>query len=437
MTKKIIIGFSVAVFVRLVLMVSAMHDDLIFIHYFPYFLSYRGVWDIYGFFGDFFLKQGFTYYAPLVYYVMAFFQFCLKFANPDFSALMDRVHAVTVLYGAAPSDAMLYSFSFPQRLWLLFMMKLPYAFLDVGVGVAIFKFFKRDECGTKQVLRWMLHPVVLFSIYLFGQYRNLTVLLVWSLCLCLKEKRMSLACVLMGALCLSETFPIFLIIPFFVIYSQSGRQALLYLALMLLPAAIILLPLIVSSKGYVLACYYSPVMMKMANQSIFLNYPTIVAKVCKGVLALACLLLYFQLFRRRLGKDWLGHKTAFDLFCYASLYSLLFLYATSTCHIHYFMWAMPFLFIADAQKLPWRGFLLTALLIFLFLCNLNSQTVGYDLITSIKPERYTLLTEWITKIAKALPWGKVVAFSRLSFSVLCVFFAVRLYRRRLFAPRQP
>src|SRR4051812_26192355 len=88
LTAWIAAGFLV----RLALMPVGLHGDLLFIHYFPFFLSHRGIGDIYGFFGPHYLEQGFTYYGPGLYYGMALAQTLIRFAEGAFSPLMARFH---------------------------------------------------------------------------------------------------------------------------------------------------------------------------------------------------------------------------------------------------------------------------------------------------------------------------------------------------------
>src|SRR3989338_8311250 len=88
---------TVALFIRLALMPFTLHGDLIFTNYFPYFLSHHGVWDIYGYFGDHFIQRsGYSFYAPLVYYVVGFSQWIFKILCPwlGFDDWMAGVHAV-------------------------------------------------------------------------------------------------------------------------------------------------------------------------------------------------------------------------------------------------------------------------------------------------------------------------------------------------------
>jgi len=79
-----------ALLIRLILMTITLHGDLLFIHHFPAFLSYHAIWDVYGYFGDYYLSYGFTYYPPLIYFLMAFSQVAVGGLNPDFGVFMTQ-----------------------------------------------------------------------------------------------------------------------------------------------------------------------------------------------------------------------------------------------------------------------------------------------------------------------------------------------------------
>ena len=91
-----------ALLVRLILMPIGFSGDLIHVNYFPYFLS-QNVWDIYGYFGDhYIMKGGFSYYQPLVYYVIGFFQILLKPLNPGIDAFMAHTHELMYFHTRMP-----------------------------------------------------------------------------------------------------------------------------------------------------------------------------------------------------------------------------------------------------------------------------------------------------------------------------------------------
>jgi hypothetical protein len=417
---------AAGILLRLALMPIGLHGDLLFIHYFPSFLSRQGIWDVYGHFGTHYLEQGFTYYGPALYFVIASGQWLAGFASGIFPKLMDRFHE-QMWAGHTDPRALLAPFSYAQTLWVLFWMKLPYLAADAGILWLIGRMGAAAPVMRRARSQWLFHPVVLFSAYLFGQYRLLTALALWAVLWGIRRGWRGRACFVLGVLMLAETYPVLVAAPAILILGKSFTDRLRLAACFVLPGAAVLLPLAWHSDGLVWASYASPTMMRMATQSIFRSYPEAFVALGKAVLIVVWTSVVWLLAKRPFSADAAARGRLFEASAAAVL---LALYAGTTTHVHYFMWILPVFVWIEAEGAPWPRALSAALVALLFIFNLDSPAVGPRLLAPLVPAWWDAPGIGDT-FNTFVPWGKVVASSRLVFSVSCLWMASRLVDTRL------
>lgn len=415
-----------ALTIRVVLLPISMHADLIFIHYFPSFLSLRGVWDIYGYFGDHFLSKGFTYYPPLVYYVTGFFQWFLGALEPGFRPFMERTHSL--MYGGGVETAQYFApYSRSEILRLVFWMKLPYLLAEVGCLWLMGRLYASRK--TEAWSLWLWNPVVIFSTYFFGQYRIFSAFCMFCVLyfLSLNKKRDAALC--LGALCLLDNYAFFLLIPSVLILGDGWANRLRLFGWALLLPVLVLLPLAISSGGYVFQAYFSPIIAKIALQGIFRHYSEWTAPAGKIILGAAFSLIVVVLCRKRNGYTPAGR---YRLFVYVNAALLFVVYAVSVTTVHYFMWILPFFVALKLDGPPWRKWFPVALFTTLFLFNLDTRALNLGLFLPLDAERflsYPSFHEWISSYG--VPWGSVVGACRFLFSALCAYAAVNIYYQRI------
>lgn len=429
--KKDIWIYAFALAIRLFLMPITMHDDLIFIHYFPYFLSYRGIWDIYGYFGGHYLSQGFTYYPPMVYYVVAFFQWALHPVNPFFDALMAHAHTFFYAYQAIPPEGYLAPFSRMQTFGLVFWMKFPYLLTDVACIFLILPISRQLQKDTTLVADWLFHPVLLFSIYIFGQYRIFSAFLMWLLILLTLKNKRGIACVVFGLLCLMENYALYLGLPVLLILADGWRERIRFLAFMALSPVIVLAIFYFHSGHYVVNSYFSPVIAKTVVQGIFRHGSHIVGPAGKTILISNYLFMIIILFKKK-STYFIDARRRFDLLISVNTALFFALYAVSVTMIHYFMWVLPFYLVLQNFEKRWTPRLNVLLIALLFLFNLDSRELNLGLLKPLDPGYFMAVPsfhEWVT--GYFVSWGKVIALSRLFFSVLCLYFMGHIYVHRI------
>lgn len=402
-----------------------LHGDLIFINYFPSFLSLHGVWDIYGYFGNTYLDRGFTYYHPLVYLTVGFFQWIVLPLNPGFANFAEHVHRLMSAGNGPALLEYLKPFSGTERMRFVFFMKTPYLFFDLAILVAIQKIFIGETEKRSLTLLWLFNPVNLLSTYVIGQYRILGAFLVWLLMGFLVHHRRREAFLTLGFLCLVDNFPVFIAPLLFILYSRNIRECLKNICWTAAPLLAVLAPWVVVSKGYVLYAYASPVIQRMSMQGILKSLPVESAVGAKMIfLAFYGYLLFFLVrLKKKKTEETLDF---FFIFVATSLAVLFMLFATSLILFHYLMWVLPFWVVWERRQKQHKLFWPLLLLALLMLFTLDTRSLNAELLSPINPVFFSSLPSWHQAADRWVPWGKVVALSRLAFSFLSVFFALRL-----------
>ena len=423
-----------ALVLRLVLMPITMHSDLLFTNVFPHFLSSKGVWDIYGYFGDYYLaKEGHAYYAPLVYYLTGFAQSVLRPLNPGFNAFMEHTHRLMHDRLAGSIADYLLPFSPAQRFRFVFMMKLPYLAAEGGCLFFITRIFKHSGRERERALFfWLWSPVLIFSIYIFGTYRIYPALATWALIYFALKDHKAWSAVCLGLLCLMDNFPWILFAPFILMLGKDWRQraGLGFVALLVFGSVFI--PLYFHSHGFAKYAYLAPVLTKAASQGLTGGSSPEITLAVKAVFGFLYLGLLFKLLkhsRNSLKTMDISRRT--ELVVWTSASVLLAFYASFQTLAHYFMWVLPFFVIIQAKGEPWKPAFTWALLTFLFLFNLDTRTLNWGLFIPLdpvyflsKPSLHEVMDQW-------LPWGKVVAMARILFSILCLEFVRRIFLLRI------
>ncbi len=305
-------------------------------------------------------------------------------------------------------------------------VKLLYLVADVLCWLCIRAIAKKDPRLRRLEFAWLFHPILLFSVYLFGQYRILPALVIWASVALVQRGRKYSAALIFGALLLLDNFGWLILAPTVLIWGDGWRDRMRLMVTALVLPALILIPWAFASKGYVLACYFSPVVQKASMQGIFRSMTPEAALILKG--------LFTCVWLSTIGLSWYTRaKTVedrLDLWAVAAGSVLLALYATSTTMIHYFMWVLPFWVLLSVRGLLSPRWLGPTAISLIFLFNLDSREMNLGLMAhldpsfAIAPSFHEIMSQW-------LPWGKCIALARAVFSVICLFFIAQIVRGHL------
>ena len=413
-------------------MAVTMHDDLLFINYFPYFLSQHGVWDVYGFFGNHFIRQvGYTYYPPGVYYLTAIGQWLFQNLNSNFVLVIERYHHF--YYNALPiAEADLFSgLSILQMMGLAFWTKAPYLILEAGIAALIAQTFCSSREAVDKALRlWFMSPIVIFSVYVMGQHRLYTTFFIWGALWAMRRGKTKFVWLSMAGACLCDSISWVLIPPALIVFGREKYQRLQFLFWGVIPIALALIPLAFSSSGFVTTAYYAPLLQKQTMQGIFRHSIPGMPQALKILLAASYIFILALLEKKEHSLSRQDEDATLD-FATACLAILFTLYATTSTVIHYFMWAMPFAVLVALDKPDKNSIYFGAIIALLFIFNLDSRRLNLGLLTPLGPSFWMAQPSWHEWVQAWLPWwGSLIATARLGFSVLCLWKAWHLVRNR-------
>lgn len=409
-----------AVFLRLIAMLIAVHGDFVFVNYFPGKLAHEGVLDIYRYidvnFGED-MKFTWTYYPPLTYFVLGAFQFILR---PFTHGFYQWIHAVysagTGVSGWLTASGV--SFDFFRY---LFFMKLPYLAFDGLCIFAIFQYVGDRSLRMKALKLWSVNPVILYGVYMFGQVDIMPASLAVASLLLIKRGKYWWGFLLLSAAALFKTFTVFLILPFLIVLARSRKAVLKNMTAVIIPFILVLLPLYISSRGCVMVSLFPKFYIE---RSAAIPWPFVQKMIFTGLylfLTFTC----FKLRKEREGVSVLG----------LSISALMLVYTLFFVPVHYFVWVVPFLVIAVCLRVV-PAWLYWFQIFCLFVYNLNSPKTTTALLAPVNP-RFFYGLPGVPDLMHSLSirWGAVMLGAQLVFIAVCVLIAMDLTGRTSFLKR--
>ncbi len=421
------LGF--ALLVRFVLMPITLHPDLLSIQYYTSLLWTEGVWDFYGsWWGKMNLEHfGVTFYPPLVYYLIAFSQGISRLLSPSFIKIVSDYHALFLQNPELDAVKFLARHSLNDRLWFTFWSKWLYLLTDcLSFGVFTLFFKNSPERRLQFQKTWLWSPVLLFSSYIFGQYRILTAFFMILMMVFFSRRKLVPAFFCLGCAALLDHYPWVLFIPYFLIFIRNDRASIRSLIALAAPLILILVPLAISSRGQVAYVYASPLFVRLAMTGIVNAGGIWTAHLGRSLMVLGYAVLLAGLWRfRRAGfsESW---EQKWNLSLDATLCVLLLIYATGRTSAHYFMWILPFWIYRHTLGVPWPKMLSTLAVGLLFFFNLDTRELNLGLFIPLDPGYFMSIPSLHEIMAPHLPWGKFIGAARVCFSFLCFFFVYRI-----------
>jgi len=331
--------------IRMLFMPFTMHSDILFINYFPLFLSHHGVFDIYSYLKTHFADQistlGWFYYPPLTYFTFGFFQFIFRPLTPLFEAWMNGVGLLLTSGGGFTQHYT--SIGTSQIYRNIFFMKLPYLFFDASAAILILQFFDDWKESLSAFKLWVFNPVIIYVCYIFGQFDIMPAFFM-LLCFYFVKKDSPRAAILsLGMGAAFKNFPFLFLLPLAVLLGKNNLERMKLVALGLLPYFILLLPLYFSSGGFVKFALFPKVMgskfdMRLGEKMIF---------------AIAYIAIIINAFFKS------GSPKRLQLSVDYYLIIFTFFYALFPPSFHYYMWITPAIVIAmvNNRNLTWLYFI--------------------------------------------------------------------------------
>lgn len=190
------------------------HPDIKTTHFQSQFLR-QGVIDIYSYLEEqkarLPFKEEFVYF-PLTYLFLGTYQIILSpFLGDNFDEWLNNSS------GTALNN--IESFRY------LLLLKLPYLFFDLAVGLLLLKFFSSEEQKKKVLTLWLFNPFTIILIYIFSNLDIITVFLTIFSILLAREKKLILSAAILGLAAGFKAYPL-IFLPFLLLYCKNIRQGI-------------------------------------------------------------------------------------------------------------------------------------------------------------------------------------------------------------------
>jgi hypothetical protein len=409
---------------RLVLMPTTMHPDILYVYQDPQLFAYHGVLNQYDYLsenGMCTVKGGLCYaYPQLAYYFFGFYEVLLT-PFKGFHAWLDSLQAfkktgidtVTALSLTTPGVY------FPS----LFLMKLPYLFFDLAAAFLLLWIAGERRKALFSFKFWMVNPIVLYSSFVFGQFDAIPVFfIVLATYFVLRNKsvRSVLSLGIGGAF---KQSPLLLLAPAALAFGKSNAERVKLFLLGAVPYLVFFVPLLGSAAFRQNLFYSSSTSSDLSAfvPKFFASHGLPAIDLATVFIAAYVLLVAFMFLKRMRAKD----SSTKDFLNYSLAVFLLF-YALTFFGFHYLLWAAPFLVLKSSEdKRFFKAHVLLIALSFAFL--LQGKLVSTALFTPLSPA-FSSMPVPAQVIGEFVPWIAVFAVARIGFSLTCLWMVWLLLR---------
>lgn len=228
--KKIIF---LAILIRLLVMPFFYHPDIKSQHFHFQFLS-KDVFNIYSYLDQNKSELGYkdTFnYLPLTYYTFGLTQTITKpFLGNGFDKWIND-------WGETRND-------YPDIIFYMFFLKIPYLILDIGLAFLLLKTFK----NSKIFYFWLFNPISIYLIYILGNFDILPAFLTLLSFYFLKKDKLFFSYFSIGIAIALKMYPV-IFVPFIFLYKPKDiLKHLKYCWFSLLPLIVTVLPFITQTS---------------------------------------------------------------------------------------------------------------------------------------------------------------------------------------------
>lgn len=330
--------FIIAILIRLLIIPFFYHPDIKSQHFHFQFLS-SGIFNIYEYLGQ--NKNKLPYqdtfnYLPLTYYTFGSYQSLAKpiLGNNFYLWLND--------WGENQNN-------YPNMIFFMFILKLPYLFFDLFLGYILYKIY-----NSKKILYlWLFNPISIYLIYILGNFDIIPAFLTVLSFYFIKKNKLTWSYLSIGLAIALKIYPI-MFLPFIIFYDKKNIfKNIKFSLLAFLPLIISVLPFIFQNSFYT-SFLGSGLTQKILEYKI-LNIPVF------PIFYLTILINYF--FSKSVNK-----------FENAFLYMFLIFIGLVKFHPQWIMWFFPFLLIIYTKSNKFKYFLISFfILIFSYIILFNDN----------------------------------------------------------------
>jgi hypothetical protein len=393
------------VVLRLILMPSTYHPDLMGHSSTSYFFAYEGVTNIYdhllslpadhALVKNFGVKDIFIY-PPLTHWTLGVFRVIV-------SPLADK----NFLPWAWENLGNLYSY--PTFGWQIFLFKLPYLFVDLSVAFLLAGLFDETKKKKWAFNLWLFNPVTLYATFMLGQLDILPVLFTVLSVYLIKKEKPEWAMLSLGIGAGYKVYPLLLLAPAAFILGKSFWEKVKFLGLGILPFFVMSLPYL-SSPGYRSMVLFGP----KSGKELFMIWNVSGAEGIFPFLLMLGIIYMAVYYLKKIPVHW--------------YFLSVILLTLSVTHYHpqWFLWVTPFLIMGLVD----RSFKYVELVILLlsgwFLITLFFEpSLSWGLFAPVNSELNKLpgLTDMLSKYTEVNPIKSMI---RSVFAAAAFFYSWRL-----------
>lgn len=310
------------ILVRLLLMPSAVHDDMLSSTWREHLLVFQGNFKV----------------SDLMELLMSGYMELIKPLLTDLPSLLNRASANvstgTVSYSSFVNNR--------HALRDLFLLKVPYLLFDLASLILIWKILKERAEKFRGIMFWALNPIALFAVFMWGRFETLPIFFT-LLAFFYANKKNAWLSLLALSLAVSSRTGYILFLPFFLIYfGKNWKNTIMLLLIGIIP------PLLTS---HILGLLGGGSLLNTLQDG-FLDF-TINGQISTGFTAIAINLVIFPLILYLFysGQDKMNFKRLVNF----STIGLFSFFAFSYFHPQYLSWITPCVVLALAlnKKIAW------------------------------------------------------------------------------------
>lgn len=304
----------------------------------------------------------------------------------------------------------------------IFLLKLPYLFIDILISVLFLHIFSNKiKCGLRAYKFWIFNPIIIFAVYVFGRFEVIAIFFILLCIYLLKENHTILAALSLGLAIYSRYYALLILPLFLILFCRTWKEKLKITTLILAPL-IAYNVLTYSQSGtfisyYFFSSHFADYLLGMKfqiweapNQSIFIF-----------VIAYSFILLY--VYYREKSDNPIVDFTAYSLIIF------LLMYSTSLFHPQYFAWFIPFLAVywGYTNENSLIGLFCLQVICFIFYTFYWGQSLATFMFASINPSVLIVLPSPLELIDQVYPGLTFLNIMRSVFSAVLLFMVLKIF----------
>ncbi len=299
----------------------------------------------------------------------------------------------------------------------LFFLKVPYLLFDLACALLLLRIFKDQKKGLRAFKFWMINPVAIFTLYIFGRFEVIPVFFILLSLYYAKKGKNILAALVLGISIATKFYSLIFLLPFVFIAGDKVGERLKLLFLSLVPLLVMQIPNMLSrvqsEVGALAGSSFVDYLLAMR-----FKLPYIHDTVFIFIVGYTLVLMYMY------------HNSKFS---FASLWKymfviLLLLFATSFFHPHYFMWLSPFIAIQIAEDKKFIGlYVIQVLCIGIYSFQWDRALAGY-LFAPIFEFYFVNAMSPFTFISQFYPAEKFIGIFRSIFSAISLWMIYQVFK---------